>query len=110
LSVGQCLGPWEGDLVDEVVDDLVDTGPGALTAWQEDEPMAKRWLDSSLDVGGDDIVPARGQRHRAGSLSERNGTPGRRADGQSGVGAAGGDDVEDVAPNGLGDMDVTDAA
>ena len=71
--------------------------------------MAKRWLGSSLDVGGDDIVPARGQRQRAASPPECHGTPGRRADGQSRVCAAGGDYVEDVAPYGVGDVDVADA-
>ena len=68
-GVGQCLGPRERDLMDEVGDDLLDTGPGALAARQEDEAMAERRLGSSLHVGGDDVVPARGQRHGAGSLA-----------------------------------------
>ena len=72
--------------------------------------MAERGLGRFLHVDGDDVVPARGQRHGTGSLPERNRTAGRRADGQSGVGAAGGDDVEDVTPYGRGDMDVADPA
>jgi hypothetical protein len=96
--------------MDEVGDDFWGTRAGALAARQEDEPMAERRLGSSLDVGGDDEVPARGQRHGAGSLSERKGAARRRADGQGGVGPTGGDDVEDVTPYGLGHMDVADAA
>ena len=103
-------GRRERDLMDEVGDDLVDTGPGPLAARQEDESMAERRPGSPLDVDGDDIVPTRGQRHGTRRLPERNRTAGRRADRESGVGAAGCDDVEDVTPNGRGDMDVADAA
>ena len=96
--------------MDEVGDDVVDAGPGPLAARQEDEPMPKRGLGGFLHVDGDDVVPACGQRHGTRGLPERNGTPGRRADRQSGVGAAGRDDVEDVASNGRGDVDFADAA
>ena len=72
--------------------------------------MAKRGLGRLLHVDGDDVVAARGQRHGTRSLLERDRTTGRSADGKSGMGAAGGDDVEDVAPYGCGDVDVADAA
>ena len=109
-SVGQCLGRRERGLMDEVGDDLVDTRPGALAARQEHESMPERRLGSFLYVDGDDIVPACGQRHGTRRLPERNRTAGRSADGQSGVSAAGCDDVEDVTPNGCGNVDVADAA
>ena len=68
--------------MDEIGDDFLDTGPGALAARQEDEAVAESRLGSTLYVGGDDVMPACGQRHGARSLPERHGTAGRRADGQ----------------------------
>ena len=60
--------------MNEVGDDLLDTGPRALAAGQEDEAVAERRLGSSLHVRWHDVVAARGQRHGAGRLPERDGT------------------------------------
>ena len=94
--------------VHQVGDDRVGGAPGELRVGRRDDPVGEHRHGEGLQVVGEDVVAAVQRGDRAGGAQQLQGGPGRGAEAQVGGLAGGGDQVDGVLLDRVGDVDVAD--
>ena len=94
--------------VHDVGDDRVGGAPGQLRVGGRDDAVGEHRHGQRLQVVGQDVVAALERGDRAGGAQQLQGGPGRGAEAQVGRLAGGGDQVDRVLLDGVGDVHVAD--